>query len=170
MRIFKNFRRPFPFFELPKLVIINKDKDYTMSKTLSFDKSTMYNFGDVDQLDINKLFGFSIGWHQDNSFRFGWRPNKDLTKMEILSYVYTNGVMSFEVITEVNLDNFYEYTLFCNSGNSVVKFLINNQNTYDFKSIEISIILKNKYNFGYGLGLYFGGNRKCPQTMDIIKN
>lgn len=138
-------------------------------KQFMFTDSSMYNFNDNDQLDINKLFGFSIGHHHDNSFRFGWRPNRDLTKMEIVTYEYCDGIRIPEKkILEVELNKWYSYELkYC----SVIKYM--QYNIIDSNGIKVTsmhpIELKDEEKRGYTLGLYFGGNRKAPHNIVIYR-
>jgi len=168
----KNTRRPFPWFNFPMPIFLRKGHSYSISKHYLFTDSAIYHFEDDDQYDVNKLFGFSCGYHHNTSFRFGWRPNKDLTKMEIVGYEYFNGVCTQVIpVCEVMLNIPYNYTLtYDGTLNEVI---------YDIKGVypnnvyayaKRSIVLKHNFNIGYKLYLYFGGNKKAPHDIIIYQN
>jgi hypothetical protein len=74
-------------FFRPKLHFFKNE----ICKRVKFDKSAQYQLNNVDQFDINKLFGISYGFHHKNSARFGWRWSTRMEKIEILAYVYRDG-------------------------------------------------------------------------------
>jgi len=166
--ILKNKRRPFPFFDFFIPVLIRKNKSFTIVRHFKFTDSTMYHFNDDDQWDVNKLFGFSIGLHHHNSFRFGWRPNSDLTKMEIVGYEYHNKVRTPTIpICEVQLNKWYRYEMKYNAKIGKVFYSVTDFNMIVGTSSNIE--LKHKINWGYKLFLYFGGNKKSPHDMVIYQ-
>lgn len=172
--ILKNFRRPFPWIEFIPMVI-KKDKSFSIIKRFNFTDSTMYFFNDDDQHDVNKLFGFSIGMHHTNSFRFGWRPNKDLTKMEIVGYEYHNKVRIPTIILyEVELNKCYRYEMNYLSGKQQVQYRIVEEDKFNLAHDKVlaehfSPVELNKNKWGYSLSLYFGGNKRAPHNMDIYQ-
>jgi len=161
-KIKKNWRRPFPWFEFIP-IIFKKNKSFSIVKDFEFTPSTMYHFDDADQFDVNKLFGFSIGMHHTNSFRFGWRPSKDLLKMEIGAYEYHNKVRVFILpLCEVEIGKNYKYEINYLSDKKQVQYkIVEDNNTL---VTHISNVDVKKY-WGYKLGLYFGGNKKAPHDM-----
>lgn len=165
----KNRRRPFPFIHLFPLKIISQKKSFVIEKWVKFTDSSMYFFNDQDQHDVNKLFGFSIGYHHNNSFRFGWRPNNDLTKMEIVGYEYHDGIRIPTIpICEVELNKWYRYELIYFSITKEIKYCVYDEDGNIMCSENHSLInLKHKLNFGYHLYLYFGGNKRAPHDIDI---
>jgi hypothetical protein len=168
LKIPKNKRRPFPYFAIYLPLIINRDKPFILTKHFKFTDSSIYLFHDEDQHDVNKLFGFSIGLHHDNSIRFGWRPNKDLSRMEIVGYEYRDKIRIPTIpICEVKLNKWYKYELiYHNKTNEIEYSVIDNDKVYNFKH---QLKMKNKYNWGYKLDLYFGGNKKAPHDIIIYK-
>lgn len=54
---------------IPKIYYI--DDNFVYKKYFKFTEQHKYNFTDENKYDINKLFGFSIGYHHNNSYRFG---------------------------------------------------------------------------------------------------
>ena len=125
----------------------------------------MYDLGDEDQWDVNKLFGFSIGHHQKgSSFRFGWRPILTENLIEIVAYEYHDGFrMKTMPICRVELNKWHNFTILYN--NIVNKsFYYVNENIFTNK-----VNLVKKSGLGYTLGVYFGGNEKAPQDITIYK-
>jgi hypothetical protein len=165
-RIPKNKRRAFPYINFPILIFIRKSKSFSIIRNFNFSNSAIYQFSDADQLDVNKLYGFSIGFHHVNSFRFGWRPNKDLTKIEIVGYEYHNKIRIPTIsICEVELNKWYKYEItYIPSTNEIQYVVMDSENIITKRS---SIELKHKLSWGYKLYLYFGGNKKAPHDIII---
>ena len=70
----------FPFW-------VKKNDVNSRKARFMFTDSCMFDLKDEDQWDVNKLFGFSIGHHHNNSsFRFGWRPLLNKNTIEIVAY------------------------------------------------------------------------------------
>ncbi len=138
----------------------------TVSKVAILNSTCTYNHGDNDQLDINKLYGFSEGAnHQYNSVRFGWRWSIVKQKFEILAYVYNNG----QVIREEQADTFLGdvevgqrfYTEVGVSGNYYrLKTIIN------YKATE-KYISRTGSGLGYNLFPYFGGDKVAPHDVIV---
>jgi len=162
----KNTRIPFPFIDFLLPIFIRKSKSFSIIKEFNFSDSAIYHFDDDDQWDVNKLFGFSIGFHHDNSYRFGWRPNKDLTKIEIVGYEYIDKIRVPTIpIWEVELNKWYKYELKYNAVLGQIEYLVTGNNEYRGIVHPITI----KLNWGYKLFLYFGGNKKAPHDITIYK-
>lgn len=138
-----------------------------ISKVAVFDNSCKYDLGDVDQLDINKLYGFSEGFHQTNSARFGWRYNIETDKIQLLAYVYNNGNVineweadtfiiavecQVEISTEIEIDGDYYFFRATLNGVTISK--------------PISRTVSG-YPGGYLLYPYFGGNKVAPHDILI---
>jgi len=167
-KILKNKRRAFPFFDLFIPVLIRKNKSKTIVRYFKFTDSTMYWFDDEDQHDVNKLFGFSIGLHHQNSFRFGWRPNEDLNKMEIVGYEYLNKLRIPTIpICDVELNRWYRYEMKYIAETKYFQYTVTDGN--ETFSTAHPVKLKHKINIGYRLFLYFGGNKKAPHDMIIYR-
>jgi hypothetical protein len=165
----KGWHYPFPYFGIPVPILIRRNKLFNSTKQFMFTESCLYDFKDDDQHDVNKLFGFSIGFHHKNSFRFGWRPNADLTKIEIVGYEYHQGTRIPTIsICEVEINKWYEYRMRCyNQIGTLVYFV---DDGYKIIGIADSVInSKHRFNWGYKLGLYFGGNKKAPHNIIIYK-
>ncbi len=129
-----------------------------------FTESCLFDLKDEDQHDVNKLFGFSIGYHHYTSFRFGWRPILKNKTIQIVVYEYHEGVrMATLPICELNLNQWYDFKL---------KYSQQQEKTfYDVNGFNFSndVILEKKFGWGYTLGVYFGGNEKAPQKIIIYR-
>lgn len=163
LTILKGFRRPFPFIGIYLPFVLLKNKSFTIKKRFRLTESCLYWFNDEDQHDINKLFGFSIGYHHNNSYRFGYRPNNKLNGFEIVGYEYVDSIRKpSKHICDVEIDRWYNYYLKYNSRTNEIEFIVINDNNKIINKIYHLINLKNNINFGYTLGYYFGGNKKPP--------
>lgn len=135
----------------------------------TFKSGARYDLVDVDQLDINKLFGISYGMHHNNSARFGWRWNLEREMIEILAYVYVDGVRVTQDQADLHvcfvfpgIPYNYEIAL----AGDYYMFTINSKTFSDTKVVKI------KHNgnltwWGYKLFPYFGGNEGAPETVCI---
>lgn len=127
---------------------------------VKFDSSAIYKTkASGNQLDINKLYGFSDNnsTHQEYSARFGWRWHAG--KLEIFAYLYNAGKRSFSKIGEAEIGNVYNCSIKVD-GNHYV-FSINDQ------SITVSRESTTKSAVGYKLFPYFGGDESAPHQINI---
>jgi len=128
---------------------------------VEFDPSCIYELPNEDQYDINKLFGFSSGYHHTNSARFGW--NWDGKHLHIYSYCYINKKRDISYICSIELEKEYKF------------IIIDKKTQYLFTIIdqEINHIYQTSINKqstllpGYQLWPYFGGNCKAPHNIKI---
>ena len=160
----------FPFW-------VKKNDVNSRKARFMFTDSCMFNLYDEDQWDVNKLFGFSIGHHQEkSSFRFGWRPLLGNGTIEIVAYEYHDGWrMKTMPICEVQLNKWYSFRLSYLPHIDRSHYLIMDEETdllirhreiYEFSN---DVKLAKKSGLGYTLGVYFGGNEKAPQDITIFK-
>lgn len=124
-----------------------------------FENSCAYDLGNVNQNDINKLFGFNAynSLHHENSARFGWVYKDSL--IEIYAYIYENSTRYFEKIANVKLNKWNTFEL-QNTGTAYV-FKVN-ESVYIY---EKDLNCVTKYN--YMLYPYFGGNEVAPHDITI---
>lgn len=126
-----------------------------------FDESSYYDLNNPNQLDINKLFGFSIGYHHKNSARFGWNSvSKDC--VAIYSYCYVNGIRKTNFMTNININS--EYTMSIVDRNFYYFFSIIDSNG---NIIRDNVSKNNIFGIGYNLWPYFGGDEKAPHNIEI---
>lgn len=138
-----------------------------MEAEIIFGDSCLYDLQNQDQLDINKLFGFSRGHHHYNSYRFGWRCIDN--KIELLAYIYRNGKRINEWdedihLTFLNVEQLYKLTL--KSFNNRCYFQVSDGfgqlvAIRDFPHLT-------RFNLGYILNPYFGGTSVAPHNMEIM--
>ncbi len=128
-----------------------------------FNSTAIYQTQDpINQLDINKLYGFSDcnDQHQENSARFGWRWLNN--SIEIHAYVYNNGVRSTQYMKSVNIDETHQYSIKIDGD------------SYIF-TIDGEIVVMNRTNncttgLYYKLFPYFGGDEVAPHDISIWIN
>jgi hypothetical protein len=167
IKIKKGRHYPFLVFLSFNPIYIGKEYERVFIRSFMFTDSCFYDFKDVDQLDTNKLFGFSIGHHhKDNSFRFGWRPNIDKGVIEIMIYEYVNGIRQEpRQICEVEPNLWFHYKIEYMPFGCVYYTVFHKQ----FICSNYSNVMIKKNGFGYKLGAYFGGNKKAPHDIIIYK-
>lgn len=130
-----------------------------------FLKDDWYPFKDPDDLDINKLAGFSYGWHHKNSVRIGWTPMFSVEGMFTLYfYIYNNG----ERITKTfaNISSGTEYELEISLHNNKVVFDMKQEKSLQSVKADENFTLP-KTKIGYFLWFYFGGNKRAPKKMTV---
>ena len=128
-----------------------------------FDNSAIYTSIDpVNQLDINKLYGMAdcSSTHQTNSARFGWRWYDN--SLQVLAYVYANGVRYSRLMTSIDLNKVYKYEL----------LLDGSQYIFSVNGVTVTMPRGCSGNGnGYQLYPYFGGDEVAPHDITIkIRN
>lgn len=126
------------------------------SVKIKFDKSCKYSI--QERSCVNKLWGFSSGLFgvHKNSYRFGWTYDSVSDKIIIWAYIYRNGKLFKEKLTECNFD--VEYTFTMEIKNKVTLTVGTIQKTYEVPEPK-SWLLE--------LGFYFGGVTRAPHKMKI---
>ena len=160
--IYKGFHRPFPF----KIVGFTREEDHIIRRSFKFTESCRYNLYTEDQLDWNKLYGVSFGLFgiHKNSARFAWRYNLTNRKIEIGAYWYLDGYRSYYHMCDVEINdlvNFKITVLYDSVVFTVLDDLVPIAK-YVLYTPE-TLLKKNKYR----CGIYFGGNRRAPQRIEI---
>lgn len=162
----------FPFFAIGKPIWVAKNETTEIEDEFMFTDSCLFDLKDEDQGDVNKLLGFSIGWHHKTSFRFGWRPILAEKTVEIVAYEYHDGVRQVTkplcrikpfkwICCKLTYDPVNHLTLY------KITHLQDNFVYVDNKAFVAD--LKKDHGLGYTLGIYFGGNEKAPQDILIYK-
>lgn len=158
---------------LPTIIITllfllnNKKNTFVFSKRVSFTNSCLYKL-DENYDQVNKLFGFSEGFHHWNSARIGWRCLDGKT-IELLAYSYIDGVRTIKHIMSCKPNNW----VFCNIQNQDSKYIFKVFTSKD--KIATVVIDKNPKRsfyslfklFIYNLYPYFGGKIPSPKNMNI---
>lgn len=123
----------------------------------------------VDDFDVNKLYGFSHGDHEQNSVRVGWIPgdNERLGMIDISLYIHNNGVR-----TIIDLCSVPSFPI--NSPDQAIEITCVD-NVAVFSKLSDNMIITTKYcpyiippfKFGYKLFPYVGGNPPARQDTKI---
>lgn len=160
--IYKGLHRPFPF-KIKGLNIIDK---HIFKKTFKFTESCRYNLYTEDQLDWNKLYGVSFGLFgiHKNSARFVWRYNLVTQKIEIGAYWYLEGYRNYYSMCDVEINDLVNFKITF-LHDSVIFTVLDDMipiSKYVLYMKE-EVLRKNRYE----CGIYFGGNRRAPQRIEI---
>jgi hypothetical protein len=132
-----------------------------LSFKVKFVGDVSYDLQDLDQYDVNKLYGTSDcgDTHHKNSARIGWRWLNG--KIELLAYTYVNGSFQFEKIGDT-------------AGNKIVNLSIalsSDKAQYIFKMDHLTRTMPRGCSSDYIKGLklypYFGGNKAAPKKFHI---
>jgi len=143
-----------------------------LSFSAILDDSCIYDLNDPgQQTEINKLYGFSLGYHHNNSMRIGWRWNVTNKNFEILPYIYRDGTR----LLEWSENNKYSTLITVQPGEKFYCLLelVNGQyHILAYKNpAEIHEIYtpgpKKPFKLGYYLHPYFGGVPVDPDTRDM---
>jgi hypothetical protein len=127
---------------------------------VKFDSTAIYQtVSSENQLDVNKLFGFSDNNsdHHQFSARFGWRWSDGA--LRLFGYTYNNSIMSFEELGSINIGTEYACSIKVTPAN------------YIFTLNEISKSMPRTSTtataIGYKLYPYFGGDEAAPHDINI---
>jgi hypothetical protein len=134
-----------------------------ISYSVIFHESCRYDLPNKeDMLDVNKLFGYSIGFNPHiNSVRFGWNYNTRNDNIDLFSYVYEGGIMNFEFIKSVNFNTKYDLSI--DKEEDVFIFHVNDG--VDVFGSKVSTNLK--FEIGFSLWPYFGGTSLAPHRISL---
>jgi hypothetical protein len=125
-----------------------------------FDSTAIYtNVNPDNQLDINKLYGFSDNnaTHQDFSARFGWRWSDNA--LRLFGYVYNNGIRDSKELGTVSIGAENNCSIKVNPKSYV--FTLNGKvDSLPRTSTTVKAT-------GYKLYPYFGGDETAPHTIYI---
>lgn len=171
----KGRHRPKPFRIAALNPIFRFNKEYfkkTFSKQFMFHPDCRYDIG-IDQSDWNKLYGVFLGVFgiHKHSFRFVWRYCQEYDKIEIGAYYYFNTEKwRVEHLCYVDFNTIIQCSLSLKSAEGRVVATFSTSEPYNNKRSHHSMsgILNSSPLFGFGCGLYFGGNRTAPHSMIIL--
>lgn len=149
------------------LLCKNKKRTIVYSKRINFSANCLYRLPEgYDQ--VNKLFGFSEGFHHWNSARIGWRCI-DGAKIELLAYCYVDGERIIKPLLSCKPNTW----IFCNIQNQDTKYVFKVFNAKE-KLASVSVEKRRKMTFYslfklfiYNLYPYFGGKFPAPRDMNI---
>lgn len=130
-------------------------------------KETWFPYADKDDLDINKLAGFSFLNHHTNSVRIGWTPDFDKEGyFTLYFYLYNGGIRTIKKFATIKADTDYSLTIsFFKAVNYVNFYMVGDSQIQPVKANEVFVLPTLK--LGYSLWWYFGGNKTAPKDMII---
>lgn len=141
---------------VPKLRFNHYNKSVKFIST--FDIKSLVASSNRDSLDINKLFGYSEGYHMKNSNRIGWRSLNG--KIQLFLFIHRDNQFAYKPIGSYNIDTPLElelwhdqYSYYGKCGNDLVRLSRN-----EFLADKLP---------SYALKPYFGGDNKALVDMDI---
>lgn len=135
-----------------------------------FSKDCLYPINNTDDLDINKLYGFSHAWHHKNSLRLGWIPSPTQTgRIELYKYCYNYGkrIPDYLPIAVVDAESWYEASISIDEVFGLVTFIISDPERNLTLAISSSMYRCPQFKWGYMLKPYFGGDHVAPHDMSI---
>lgn len=134
-----------------------------VSYNVIFAPSCEYYLPSPDNLDLNKLFGMSFGLHHIDSARYGWRYNGKTKEIDIHSYCYIKGKLTYSFICSLKFNTQYRLTIVKLEGK--YSFIATLENDI-IKQVNIPRSFSPDY--GYELFPYFGGNNVAPHDIKIL--
>ncbi len=144
---------PYPFMICGNEI----NKEVVISKEAWFEKTN------VDDEDINKLFGVAfgiLGVHK-NSFRIGWKPNKMKGNIDLYAYYYNNeGKHTSEFLNTIFTSYHYNISIQWD-GNNIFSVDIDGEN-YFMRELKIK---QNPLKFF--LRPYHGGDNRAYNKYSI---
>jgi hypothetical protein len=128
-------------------------------------KETYFPYVDPNDLDINKLAGFSFLNHHTNSVRIGWVPNfKKENTISLYIYIYNKSIRYSYPFADIDCDKDYRVEISFNASQHYVSFEIFDENDVHIKKQSAEFAIP-KFRIGYFLWFYFGGNKTAPKEM-----
>lgn len=149
--------------------ILRKESVESVSRVVGINQSMLYNFGSIDNWDVNKLWGYSFGFHHRNSIRMGWSVSSENEgkRIQLYAYIYNRGkriiIKISDPILPAEKDYFVKTSICIERDDRIRVDLIDYKGI--FCSESIPFIVPSGCYWGYWLFPYFGGN-KCA-THDV---
>lgn len=130
---------------------------------VKFSSECWFPLREPDDYAVNKLLGWSFGYHHKDSLRIGWRPSGGEGYIDLFFYIYRYGQRYERYFTTVACDTEYDLTLAIGSRGSISA------------SVGTSVVIMGGHYFlendmpklGYILFPYFGGKKTAPHNMSI---
>ena len=140
---------------------VYKQTNYAELKfVVKFDSTAVYQTASSNnQLDVNKLFGFSDNNsdHHQFSARFGWRWSDH--GLHLFAYTYNSGEMTYEELGTITIGAEYNCSIKV-TGDKYIFTLNDCTKTMERASATTTAV-------GYMLYPYFGGDEVAPHDINI---
>lgn len=134
-----------------------------LAYTVKFDRNCIYALSKQNQKDLNKLFGFSNGFHHKNSARFGWYYSPYKNQISLWAYCYLGGKRVSQFICHLDLETEYNLYIY-NTAKGYLFSVAKEDSIVEICLVEHQIPL---HFLSYKLWPYFGGKCPAPQEMHI---
>ena len=124
----------------------------------------LYQLGDTDDFDINKVYGVTWGLTNDNnSFRIGWNCEANNDMIQYFAYMHVEGVMDSEYLFSERPDTIVNlHVEFDRDNDSIIIYRLDLMSVY-----SVNYPFENVSSMGYYNFPYFGGNKVAPHLMNI---
>lgn len=140
-------------------------------KSVEFNPDCAYELPAYTSRDINKLYGAAWGFRGAhwNSCRFGWYWEAQTQEMLLVAYCYDRGQrnqdsqLNFPVVAKVSLNQRYE----CQIRVTDTAYIFQVKRGDETLGQIVSIPHGGVPAWDWTLSLYWGGDTKCPHTMDV---
>ena len=134
-----------------------------LKRRIIFDESCRYRLPSPDNLDINKLFGFSEGFnHHKNSIRIGWIYYSEYDCIGLFIYQYIDGKRkTLPIANAVQFNQPIDIQITSHKDIYYIT-VINLKQKFEHK-----VKRNSNHWFHYFLYVYFGGNLVAPKDMEI---
>jgi len=119
-----------------------------------------------DIQDINKLWGFSSGFHHKNSLRIGWYCEEG--EVFFYAYLYKDGCRYVKRLGSARTGIAGFYLVYRGGGNYTLTSVM--KETFNKEEVRVDqtyVQMNTKWGWGYMLKPYFGGNNTAPRDFEI---
>ena len=149
----------------PRLYFFRRDKYFAVTRSFRFTPTCFYRFGNENDYDVNKLFGFTtkLTSPMDTSFRFGWNNETGEKTVSIHAFWHIDNAMRSQYMGEVEIEKSYRFRI--TKGFAFVDFSVIDEDGNTILAHHCPYIMKSKFSFGYRLFPYFGGNEVAPHDI-----
>jgi len=146
--------------------ILRRKSIELVSRVVKLNPSMLYDFGGIDNCDVNKIYGYSIGFHHRNSVRLGWSVDKNIRRVQLYAYLYNRGKrIIIKLADPITIANGYrDIECSIRASEKHVHFALYD-NRGIFCSEDIPFVFPGGCFWGYWLFPYFGGNNVAPHDV-----
>lgn len=170
---------------IPKGEHYSTEPIYKLSKSSRFFKgyftdSCRYDLGDIDQYDINKLFGIGAinsglfsktatkkwwEFHKDYSVRLGWRYSLEHKNIELFAYMYVHGMRKHVHLCSVAIGEIFSAKV--SMGKDYLLVSVADESGLVIGRHKEKVLNPKTTWLMVTKGAYFGGNKVAPNNMII---
>ena len=148
----------------------SRNKPERVSWRIIFEESCIYDLGDGDQKDWNKLCGlfFNTLNTLDNTVMVGWRYNLKTGRMELNAYYHVDKSREFtKPLLDVALGEPFQVDILVDYDEKNYSVVLNRLS--DGKQVRDSKAFFHDDTNCLEINTYFGGNREAPKDLSILK-